>query len=133
MTDLEKDPKYSSIDARATNSKELIAIMDQKFSTKPRDEWLKILQDEGCICTPIQSPIEVSNDPQAIANNYFVNVSHPVWGDIKMVGFPWDFSETPASWRYEAPEFGQHTEDILLEMGYSWDDISKLKEEHVIN
>jgi crotonobetainyl-CoA:carnitine CoA-transferase CaiB-like acyl-CoA transferase len=49
-----------------------------------------------------------------------------------MVGFPWNFSETPASWRREAPAFGQHTEEILLEVGYYRDDIAKLREEGVI-
>ena len=76
--------------------------------------------------------MEVANDPQALANNYFIHADHPVWGRIKMTGFPWDFSETPASWRQEAPELGQHTEEILLEMGYSWDDISRFKEEESI-
>jgi crotonobetainyl-CoA:carnitine CoA-transferase CaiB-like acyl-CoA transferase len=132
MPELENDPKFNSIEARAENSKELIAIMDKKFATKTRDQWLKILKQEGCICTPIQSPLEVSNDPQALANNYFIYADHPVWGRIKMVGFPWDFSETPASWRREAPEFGQHTEEILQELGYNWDDIAKLKDEKVI-
>ena len=49
-----------------------------------------------------------------------------------MVGFPWDFSETPASWRREAPAFGQHSEEILLELGYNKDDIAHLKGERVI-
>ena len=132
MPELENDPRFNSIEARDENAKELVAIMDKKFATKTRDEWLKILKAEGCICTPIQSPLEVSNDPQALANNYFIYADHPVWGRIKMVGFPWDFSETPASWRREAPEFGQHTEEILLELGYTWDDIAKLKSEEVI-
>ncbi len=129
IRELENDPRFNSIEARGKNARELVAILDKKFSSKPRDEWLKILEEEGCICTPIQSPLEVSNDVQALANNYFVYVDHPVWGRIKMVGFPWDFSETPAAWRREAPEFGQHTEEILLEMGYTWDDIAKLREE----
>jgi len=133
ITDLENDPRFNSIEARALNSKELVAIMDRVFATKPRDEWLQILKKEGCICTPIQSPIEVANDPQALANDYFIYVDHPVWGRIKMVGFPWSFSETPASWRREAPEFGQHTEEILLELGYTWEDIAGLKERGVIN
>jgi crotonobetainyl-CoA:carnitine CoA-transferase CaiB-like acyl-CoA transferase len=131
MTELEKDPRFNSIEARAENTKELVAIMDGKFAAKPREEWLQILHKEGCICTPIQSPIEVSNDEQAIANNYFIYADHPVWGRIKMVGFPWDFSETPAEWQREAPEFGQHSEEILLELGYTWEDIAKLKEEEI--
>jgi crotonobetainyl-CoA:carnitine CoA-transferase CaiB-like acyl-CoA transferase len=131
ISELEKDPRFNSIEGRAENAKELIGVMDAKFASKPREEWLQILRKEGCICTPIQSPLEVSNDEQAIANDYFIYVDHPVWGRIKMVGFPWDFSGTPASWRREAPEFGQHTEEILLELGYTWEDIAKLKEEEV--
>jgi crotonobetainyl-CoA:carnitine CoA-transferase CaiB-like acyl-CoA transferase len=131
MSEFENDPRFNSIEGRAENAKELIGMMDAKFASKPREEWLQILRKEGCICTPIQSPLEVSNDEQAVANDYFIYVDHPVWGRIKMVGFPWDFSGTPASWRREAPEFGQHTEEILLELGYTWEDITQLKDEEV--
>ena len=62
-----------------------------------------------------------------------VQVDHPVWGNIKMLGFPWNFQETPASCRREAPEFGQHTEEILLELGYTWDDITRFKGGGVTN
>jgi crotonobetainyl-CoA:carnitine CoA-transferase CaiB-like acyl-CoA transferase len=128
MSEVENDPRFNTIEARGENAKELIKLMDEKFLSKTRDEWLEILRREGCICTPVQSPSEVTNDVQAIANNYFIHVDHPVWGKIKAVGFPWDFSETPASWRREAPEFGQHTEEILLEIGFTWDDIAKYRE-----
>jgi crotonobetainyl-CoA:carnitine CoA-transferase CaiB-like acyl-CoA transferase len=131
MSEFENDPRFNSIEGRAENAKELIGMMDAKFASKPREEWLQILRKEGCICTSIQSPLEVSNDEQAVANDYFIYVDHPVWGRIKMVGFPWDFSGTPASWRREAPEFGQHTEEILLELGYTWEDIAQLKDEEV--
>jgi crotonobetainyl-CoA:carnitine CoA-transferase CaiB-like acyl-CoA transferase len=132
MPELESDPRFNSIEARGNNAKELIAIMDKKFATKNRDEWFEIFRRDGLIHTPIQTPTEVVNDPQTIANNYIVWFDHPVLGRTKMVGFPWDFSETPASVRREAPEFGQHTEEILLELGYTWDDITKLKDEKVI-
>jgi crotonobetainyl-CoA:carnitine CoA-transferase CaiB-like acyl-CoA transferase len=131
IEDLKDDPRFNSIEVRGKNARALVAILDQKFITKTRDEWVRILKEEGCIFTPIQTPLEVSNDPQAMANSYFINVKHPVWGGIKMVGFPWDFSETPASWRREAPAFGQHSEEILLELGYSRDDIANLKDEGV--
>ena len=132
IEELEHDHRFNSIEARGQNARELVSILDGKFASKPRDEWLKILREGGCICTPIQSPIEVSNDPQAIANNYFVYVDHPEFGKTKVVGWPWDFSETPAAWHREAPKLGQHTEEILLEMGYTWDDISRFKEEGAI-
>ena len=93
---------------------------------------MKIFKKENVIFTPVQSSSEVFRDPQALANNYVTEVEHPVWGKIKMLGFPWTFTETPASVRREAPELGQHTEEILLELGYSWDDIAKLKDEEVI-
>jgi len=132
MPELEHDPRFSSIEARGENAKELIAIMDAKFATKTRDQWFEIFKREGLIHAPIQTPTEVINDPQSLANNYVVWFDHPVLGKTKMVGFPWDFSQTPASIRREAPELGQHTEEILLELGYTWDDITQLKTEEVI-
>lgn len=132
MPELENDPRFNSIEARGENRKELIAIMDKKFATKTRAEWFEIFKKEGIIHTPIQTSTEVVNDPQALANNYVVWFDHPVLGKTKMIGFPWDFSKTPASIRREPPEFGQHTEEILLELGYTWDDITKLKDEKVI-
>jgi crotonobetainyl-CoA:carnitine CoA-transferase CaiB-like acyl-CoA transferase len=132
IEELQYDPRFNSIEARGQNAKELVAILDQRFATRTRDEWVRILKEESCIFTLIQTPLEVSNDPQAFANNYFINVQHPVWGKIKMVGFPWEFSETPVSWRREAPAFGQHNEEILLELGYTMDDVAHFQKEGII-
>jgi len=126
------DPKFNSIEARGKNAGELVAILDSRFATKPRDEWMQILKREGCIFTPVQTLTEVANDSQALANHYFVEMDHPEWGKVKMVGFPWDFSETPASCRRRAPQLGEHTNEILSELGYSTDDVMTLKEEGVI-
>jgi len=133
IQDLEHDPRFSSIAARGENAKVLVSILDDKFATRTRDEWFEILGKEGCIFTPIQTPTEVSADPQALANRYFISVDHPDWGPIKMTGFPWDFSDTPASWRRKAPEFGEHNEEILLELGYTKEKIASLREEGVIS
>jgi crotonobetainyl-CoA:carnitine CoA-transferase CaiB-like acyl-CoA transferase len=132
IEELEHDPKFSTIEARHDNGKELVSILDKKFATKTRAEWMQIFKKENVIHTPVQSSSEVFEDPQALANDYIVSVEHPVWGKIKMLGFPWTFHETPASIRREAPVLGQHTEEILLELGYTWDDITKLKSEAVI-
>ncbi|MGD9117037.1 MAG: CoA transferase [Dehalococcoidia bacterium] len=132
MPELEKDPRFESIEARGENAKELVAIMDKQFATKTRDQWFEIFEREKLIHTPIQTPSEVVNDAQAIANDYVTSFDHPVLGKTKMVGFPWDFSGTPASVRREAPELGQHTEEILLELGYDWEAITRLKDNGAI-
>jgi len=132
LEELEHDPRFSTIEARHDNAKELVAILDERFATKTRAEWMEIFRRENVIHTPVQSASEVFEDPQPLANDYIIQVEHPVWGKIKMLGFPWTFHETPASVKREAPELGQHTEEILLELGYTWDDITNLKSEEVI-
>lgn len=132
IEELQNDPKFTSVESRGQNAEELVAILDDRFSTKNRDEWMQILKDAECICTPIQTLTEVVNDPQAMANNYMIDVDRPGWGRIRMTGFPWDFSETPARWRREAPGFGEHTEEVLMEAGYTKDDIARFRAEGAI-
>jgi CoA:oxalate CoA-transferase len=126
------DPRFTTIEARGKHAKELVAILDERFATRTRDEWAAILKEEGCIFTLVQTLEEVTRDPQALANNYFINVPHPLWGNTKMTGFPWDFSDTPASWRRKAPSFGEHTDEIMAEAGFTGEDIAGLRAEGVI-
>ena len=129
---LANDPRFATIESRSKNARELVALFDAQFATRPRSEWLEVLTAAGCISTPVQTPTEVSNDSQALANNYFVYFDHPIHGATKMVGFPWDFSDTPASCRRPAPEHGEHTEEILLEIGYTHDQVGEMRQNEVI-
>jgi len=131
---LEKDPRFDSLETRAKNTVELISIMDKIFITKTRDEWLKILERAGdLIFEPVNTISDVVEDPQVLANEYITDFNHPVFGKFKALGIPVKFSKTPGQIAREAPEFGQHTEEILTGiLGYTWDDITKLKEEEVI-
>ena len=126
------DPKYSTFAARSDNRKELVVLFDEAFASKTRDEWMKILDAHGCIFTPIQSIPEVVEDPQLLANNYVIDINHPTYGQTKTMGFPWDLSDTPASWRRQAPKLGEHTEEVLLEIGYSREELAKLRDEGAI-
>jgi crotonobetainyl-CoA:carnitine CoA-transferase CaiB-like acyl-CoA transferase len=132
LENLIDDPKFSTFAARSDNRRELVAIFDEVFASKTRDEWMQILQKHGCIYTPVQNIPEVVEDPQLLANNYVIEVDHPNYGHTKTMGFPWDLSETPASWRRRAPNLGEHTDEVLTEIGYSKEELAKLKDEGAI-
>ena len=132
MPELENDPRFSNIEVRADNREELIRILSDTFASRTRGEWEKRLRENNCIYGRVQTPEEVIADPQAIANGFFTEVEHPVAGEVRYVASPVRFKQKPASVRTASPEIGQHTEEALLELGYSWDDIVRLKEQEVI-
>jgi len=117
---------------REQNSEELIRILDEIFVSKNMEEWEKRLRENNCIYGRVQSPLEVTTDPQAVANDFFAEIHHPIGGEMKLVTTPVNFYQNPASIRTPAPEIGQHTDEVLLDLGYNWDDIAQLKEQGVI-
>ena len=130
---LQNDARFADITARGKNSAELIKIFDDIFATKSRDEWMKIVRENGGFCGTVNMLEDLLDDPQVLANEYVVKFEHPVWGEVKWPGMPVQFSETPGDPKKWAPEFGEHTEMILVDLlGYSWDEIIKLKDEEVI-
>ncbi len=129
---IKDDPKFNRIDTRREHAEELIAILDKTFLTKSRDEWVKSFESVDIPCGPINDYGELANDPQMLANDYIVEFDHPSAGRFKTVGIPVRLSKTPGSIRKESPELGQHKEEILLEYGFTWDEIAKLTEQNVI-
>jgi crotonobetainyl-CoA:carnitine CoA-transferase CaiB-like acyl-CoA transferase len=130
--DLEKDPRFESLVDRRTNCAALVALLDPIFATKTRDEWAEIFDREGVWWAPIQTTDEVVEDPVAEAAGSFVDVPSADGDPIRMVSSPVDFSDTRWSVGAPVPELGQHTEEILLELGYDWERIAALKEGRVI-
>jgi crotonobetainyl-CoA:carnitine CoA-transferase CaiB-like acyl-CoA transferase len=130
--DLTKDPRYCDMNVREQNSEELITLLDKIFITKDATEWKKRFKKHGCIYGQVSTPEEVINDPQAFANDFFPSVNHPAMEGLRLVSTPVNFSLEPSTIRTPAPEIGEHTEEILLELDYSWDDIAELKDKQVI-
>jgi len=130
--ELEHDPRFESFTSRIENHLALFNILEETFLTRTLDEWKVRLTSAGLPWAPVASLPEVISDPQARANDFFAAYEHPTHGPIEIVANPMHLSKTPASVRMPAPEFGQHTEEILLEYGYTWGDIAQFKEQGVI-
>ncbi len=130
--ELENDPRFSNLEARRENCEELIRIIDEVLASKTMKEWEERFRGNDCLYGRVQTPVEVTTDPQALANDFFAEVDYAGVGKIKLVTTPVKFSRNPASLRTPCPELGQHNEEILLELGYTWDDIAQLKGQGVI-
>jgi crotonobetainyl-CoA:carnitine CoA-transferase CaiB-like acyl-CoA transferase len=127
------DPRYARIEDRVQNAESLIADLDKTFSERPADEWVRAFLSDDLPASRVNDYAEVAKDPQVLENGYIRPVEHPDRAEpVWMVDTPISFSQTPASIRNVAPEFGQHTEEVLLEHGFDWDELVKLREDGII-
>ena len=116
-----QDPDYKTNGDRTNNVKKLQIQMDEVMKDRTIDEWMKLLEDAGVPCAPINTVERVVNDPQVNFRDMIVELDHPVAGKQKMAGAPVKMSLTPGSVRTSAPLLGQHTNELLKEM-FGWDD-----------
>jgi len=131
--DLEFDTRFASEQKRLENARELISIFDTVFPTKTREEWHDILSGRGILSSPVNTPTELKNDPQIRENKYIVDFDHPTFGNIPIPGYPVHFSEASAGTQGLAPGLGEHTEEVLREIGgYSDSKIKELREKEII-
>ncbi len=131
------DCRYTGVkssELKGARLRELVAFLDSVFMTRPRDEWIKIYHEKNAefAYSPVNEVDDLLDDAQIKANSYFVDYDHPTAGKVKYVNFPIEFSQTPAQVKSCAPEYAQHTEEVLLELGYSWEDIAALHDAEVI-
>ena len=134
IPELIADPRFDSIKARGKNHRELVAMLDKIFITKPRADWMKALKEGGdFIYTVVNTINDLPNDQQVIANQYIVDYEHEAFGKTQLLGVPVILTKTPGNPRGRAPELGENTEMLLTEMlGYSWDDVARLRDEGAI-
>lgn len=124
---LENDPLYATPDARAENAAELIKIIQNEFVSRSYDYWVDVLSKNKLIWAPVKTPLEVTQDEQAVANDFFGDWDHPTYGKVRMLNNPIKLSKTEARNRSKAPDLGEHTLEILKELGYSQEMIDKMK------
>ena len=104
----------------------LFPLLDEVFRTRPTGEWCEVLGAAGLRFAPVRDHGEVVADPMVWDNGYLVRAPAQDGTETAVVAAPVRFSATPAEVRADLPELGQHTEEVLLELGYTWDDIGEL-------
>jgi len=107
---------------------ELFAILNEVFVTQPSAHWESALRTAGIRYSPVRDYAAVAADDGAYINGYLQRVDHPEWGEVTLPGSPIRMSRTPPVPGVVAPELGQHTEEVLLEVGYTWDAIAELRD-----
>jgi crotonobetainyl-CoA:carnitine CoA-transferase CaiB-like acyl-CoA transferase len=93
---------------------------------------VKLFSNADLLAARVNDYAEVASDPQNLENGYITEVDNPDGPPVKMVGLPVILSKTPGKIRSLAPEFGQHTEEVLLEAGYTWEDLETLRSKGAI-
>ena len=121
------DPRFAERAERGRNGHELVEVLDAQVATQESSYWLERMAAADVPCTVVQSYEDIAADPQAKANSYIISYPTNAWGEAHAQGFPATLSETPASFRYEAPSSpGVHSSDILRDAGFTNDETTAL-------
>jgi len=130
--ELATDPRFTTPELREEHRGLLMDHLDRTFRGCNVAHWTALLAQIDIACGPVQDYSQVAQDPQVLANGYVAPMEHPRMGPIQAVTTPITFSTTPAEMQGAEPVLGQHTEEVLLELGYDWPAILELREQGAI-
>jgi crotonobetainyl-CoA:carnitine CoA-transferase CaiB-like acyl-CoA transferase len=132
IEDLSADPRYATHEAQVVHRDELQARWRQEFGKRTTREVVDALESVDILCAPVNTMETALTDPQVAHNHMVIEMNHPDCGTIKAVGIPVKLEGTPGSVRRPPPRLGEHTRDVLAELGFSEAEISALVSEHAV-
>ncbi len=127
MAGLAKDARFATNQARVENREALIPILQEAFMARERDAWLKALEDLGVPCGPINNLEQVFSDPQVVARGLKLSLQRLQGDAVPGVASPMRYSRTPIQTQSAPPMLGQHTKEVLLDLGLSELELSALQ------
>lgn len=132
LPELADDPRYATPRDRFDRGPELIAIFEARFASKPAADWVGPLNNSGIVWSMVAELPEVVEDPQARAMDMYVELADPELGSFETLAAPFSLSESDLSARGPAPRVGEHTFDVLSELGISAAEIKEMAADQVI-
>lgn len=130
--ELPQEERFATANARIIYREELIPKLQEVILTKTADEWLTLFQENNIPCGPINTLDRVFTDEQVLERQMIQEVEHPIVGIVKLLGSPIKLSDTPVTIERHPPLHGEHTEEVLLELGYDKQEIESFMEDKVI-
>ncbi|MEO7158806.1 MAG: CoA transferase [Vicinamibacterales bacterium] len=121
------DARFAADHQRVAHRAELARLIEAETLKEPGERWLTELEQAGVPCGPILDYAKALSTPQAIARDMTVGVDHPTLGRLRTLGTPIKMSSTPLNPKRRGPMLGEHTDDVLIEAGYSSDEIEQLR------
>ncbi len=126
------DPRFATSGDRKKREVELAALLEETFCRETTGHWMKVLEGAGVPSGPINDLGQVYSDPHVQAREMVVELEDPDLGRLKNIGIPVKLSLTPGRIRRRAPALGEHTQEVLLQAGYTAEEVARLREAGVV-
>lgn len=132
LPQLAEDPELQTNPGRVANRERVERVLSELFRTNDTDHWVQLLAAEDVPAAPVQTVGQAVHHPQTQAVGMVQQVPHPTIKGLTLCGVPFNFSRTPSAIRRHPPLLGEHTDEILAELGYSPEERERLRSEQVV-